>query len=566
MGILGKIGQSIKTARPALMKAIKRLGLGKEPMVVDLSRMAQFGQTRKELEGAGQHHGLARLAATTGSLPALVPADLFAEAWVSNSQQPLIQVFNHLKTLYRILVDYVPRDVSHRLLSDGEPGHGWDRGTILFTDLAGFTPLLEAHAADSRDGAIALLDLINQYFAVMAEIASKSGGSLVEFTGDALLIQFSESESEHHANHAVRAGLRMQRAMKDFTAIPTEQGLLSLKMRIGLHSGSFLKAQIGTPLRMGHVLLGRTVQRAKQVEAGGRSGQVAISSTTREVLGDDSTVLKSLGQHWLVSHDGRDDTLGNFDISFNRRRLFSPMLLDSSIEGVCDAIQLALPKIESLACYIPRSVLQVLVANAAVRQTMMPSFPTIAVAFVNLIGLHEAVDSVPPESVDEVVACFSKVFTVINGMVESQGGILQKLTYHAVGSEMLIHFGALHPHTTDAQRAARAMLAIRDRISTLETPIINGQPLKLSSRIGLTYGPVFSAEIGEPKGRREFNVLGNTVNTAARLMGQAKKNQILLDQAMQTQVAAEFQTQSLGVISLKGKSKAEAIYSLDQPC
>ena len=30
------------------------------------------------------------------------------------------------------------------------------------------------------------------------------------------------------------------------------------------------------------------------------------------------------------------------------------MLLDSSAEGVCEAIQLTLPKIESLACYIPQ--------------------------------------------------------------------------------------------------------------------------------------------------------------------------------------------------------------------
>lgn len=534
--------------------------------MVDLNVLAESSYPQEKASSFAMHNGLPThgLMAMAGPLQALVPADLYAEAWVNPSQRRLMQVFNHLKTLYRILVDYVPRDVSHRLLSDGDPCHSWDQGTILFTDLAGFTPLLEAHAADSRDGAIALLDWINQYFAVMAEMASKSGGNLVEFTGDALLVQFSEAEAEHHADHAVRAGLRMQKAMKDFTAIPTEQGLLSLTMRVGLHSGPFLKAQIGTPLRMGHVLLGRTVQRAKQVEAGSFPGRVAISLATRELLKDPSPGLEPIGQHWLVSHGGRDETLGNFDISFNRRRLFSPMLLDSSVEGICEAIQLALPKIESLACYIPQSVLQILVANAAARQNIMPSFPTISVAFVNLIGLHEVVDHVPPEAVNTVVMGFSKAFAVINGIVESLGGILQKSTYHAVGSEMLIHFGALHPHATDAERAARAVLAIRDRISTLETPIINGQPLKLSCRIGLTYGPVFSAEIGEPKGRREFNVLGNTVNTAARLMGQAKKNQILMDQPMQTQVAAEFQTQSLGVVSLKGKSKAEAIYSLDK--
>lgn len=506
------------------------------------------------------HQGLATI---TGNLRGLVPADLYAETWINPSPKQLIKVFNHLKTLYRILVDYLPRDVSHQLLSDGEPCHVWDQGTILFTDLAGFTPLLEAHAADSQDGAAALLRLINQYFAVMAEIASKSGGSLVEFTGDALLIQFSQWGAENHAEQAVRAGLRMQKAMKHFTAIPTEQGPLSLRMRVGLHSGPFLKAQIGTPLRMGHVLLGRTVQQAKRVEACGRTGRVALSFATRELLKDDSTLLEPIGRHWLASYSGEDDTLGNFDIALNRRRLFSPMLLDSSAKGVCEAIQLTLPKIESLACYIPQPVLRVLVENA-VRHKMTPSFPSIAVAFVNLIGLHEAVDRVPPNEVEPLVTCFSQTFTVINGIVESLGGILQKSTYHALGTEMLIHFGALHPHPTDAQRAAKAVLAIRKRISTIQPPVVKGQPLALSCRIGLTYGPVFSAEIGEPKGRREFNVLGNTVNTAARLMGRAAKNQILIDQAMQARVGAEFQTQPLGTLSLKGKTEAVHAYSLEQ--
>jgi adenylate cyclase len=502
------------------------------------------------------------LATMAGNLRSLVPADLYAETWIDPSPKQLIKVFNHLKTLYRILVDYVPRDVSHEVLSNDQPHYVWDRGTILFTDLAGFTPLLEAHAIDNRAGAVALLSLINQYFAVMAEIASKSGGSLVEFTGDALLIQFSEWGSENHAEQAVRAGLRMQKAMKNFTAIPTEQGLLSLKMRVGLHSGPFLKAQIGTPLRMGHVLLGRTVQLAKRVEACGHTGRVALSEATRELLTDDSTLLEPIGRHWLASYSDREHTLGNFDISLNRRRLFSPMLLDSSTEGICEAIQIALPKIESLACYVPQPVLRVMVENAA-RHKMMPSFPTIAVAFVNLIGLHEAVDRVPSSEVEPLVTCFSKTFTVINGIVESLGGILQKSTYHALGTEMLIHFGALHPHPTDAQRAAKAVLAIRQRIAAIKPPVVNDQRLVLSCRIGLTYGPVFSAEIGEPKGRREFNVLGNTVNTAARLMGRAAKNQILIDQAMQSQIASEFQTHPLGMLSLKGKTQAVHTYSLE---
>jgi adenylate cyclase len=60
----------------------------------------------------------------------------------------------------------------------------------------------------------------------MIEIISKSGGDLLEFTGDALLILFPSNEKKNDTLRAVRAGLRMQRAMKHFAEIDTPHGHL----------------------------------------------------------------------------------------------------------------------------------------------------------------------------------------------------------------------------------------------------------------------------------------------------------------------------------------------------
>ena len=92
----------------------------------------------------------------------------------------------------------------------------------MFTDLAGFTPLLEANAARGQAGAEALLGLLNSYFSNMLEIIGKSGGDLLEFTGDALLVQF-----------------------------PADQ-------------------------RGGDVMLGQAVQRTKQAEGSGAVGRVCL--------------------------------------------------------------------------------------------------------------------------------------------------------------------------------------------------------------------------------------------------------------------------------------------------
>lgn len=180
-------------------------------------------------------------------------------------------------------------------------------------------------------------------------------------------------------------------------------------------------------------------------------------------------------------------------------------------------------------------------------------------------GLPEAVDTAYPDDTDGIVACFSHAFALINGAVERRRGILQKVTYHSVGSELLIHFGVLTPDPEAPLRAAETLQAIRTLVGQLRPPMQQGQPLAISCRMGLTYGPVFAAEIGEPRGRREFNVLGDTVNTAARLMGRASQNQILLDAATRQMLESDsdYCCNFLGHLALKGKATPQPIYSLE---
>lgn len=77
----------------------------------------------------------------------------------------------------------------------------------LFTDLVGFTPLMEANASRGREGAEALLKILNNYFATMLEIISKSGGNLLEFTGGAMPVQFPPNERGRELNISYQIGM-----------------------------------------------------------------------------------------------------------------------------------------------------------------------------------------------------------------------------------------------------------------------------------------------------------------------------------------------------------------------
>jgi len=68
--------------------------------------------------------------------------------------------------------------------------------------------------------------------------------------------------------------------------------------------------------------------------------------------------------------------------------------------------------------------------------------------------------------------------------------------------------------------------------------------------------------VGEPRGRREFNILGDAVNVAARLMGRASKNQILMTETVYYEIAHQFNCESIGSIALKGKAAPLPVYAL----
>jgi class 3 adenylate cyclase len=494
-------------------------------------------------------------------LRAFLPADLYAAVWLDPSAATLMRVFEHLRTLQRTLGDYISRQVLESLPQPGEIRFAWQDGTLMFTDLAGFTPLLEANASQGAAGARSLLHVLNTYFAGMIEVISRSGGNVLEFTGDAMLAQFPPPRRGNPTAQAVRAGLRMQRSMANFEKIETAQGQVSLGMRVGIHSGRFLTAEIGTPRRMDHVLLGHNVREAKRAEGAGKVGRVSVTAAAFKAVAGEFRSEPGNEECHLVIDDLTNDELGDFELN-TFKRLNSIALLDRSVEGLVGSITEGLERVESMASYLPASILNLLVENTT-RREIPPDFPIVSVMFINLIGLSEVVDDLPEGTEMQIVNAYSRVFTLINAAIEARGGVLKKVTYHLSGSDIMVIFGAPDAHTDDARRASDAAIAIREAICNSIVPNIGEKAIKLSCKIGIATGPVFSGEIGEPRGRREFNVLGDTVNTAARLMSKAGTDQIFITEAVQRQLSTAYTTETIGNLPLKGKSISINIFTLN---
>jgi class 3 adenylate cyclase len=493
----------------------------------------------------------------------LLPAEMYVSMWGNPSVDIMLEVHKHLRTLQRIVHDYTSKQIDITKLKPGDVKTEWQHGTMMFTDLAGFTKLMEANASKGEEGAENLLKHLTKYFSSMISIISVSGGELVEFTGDALLAVFSKTERNDDTARAVRAGLRMQRAMKEFAEIETPSGIVNLKMRIGIHSGRFLTADIGTPRRMEHVLLGKDVQQAKLAESNGQNERVNLSNKAYEQVKDKFRFEDGKEGYHLVVDDLSDSELGEYELTPLRRRMASNIVIEKDKNIVLQQIVTLLDDIEPIASFIPDPILSLLVESAADRR-IPPDFPEPTIMFIQFVGLPESADRALPGEERKLALSFSRAFSLINAAVEARGGVLKKVTYHLSGSDIVVYFGVPNAHTNNEMRAAAAAIAIREIVQNIKAPSIGTIQSEVYCQIGINVGPAFVAEIGEPRGRREYNVLGDTVNTAARLMNYAEKNQIIVSEKVKQAIEAKYECKSLGEVALKGKKSAMVLYELTQ--
>ena len=164
-------------------------------------------------------------------------------------------------------------DLMERLHQAGLEATGQRRNvTVLFTDLAGFTPLSEG--MDGED----LYELIQQYIRLLMNDVYKYEGIVDKLTGDGLMALFGAPIA--HENNAERAILAAMDMQADVTRLSQEvkaQLGVELSMRIGLHAGPVVVGGVGTDLMMDYTAIGNTVNLARRIEEAAPSGAILVS-------------------------------------------------------------------------------------------------------------------------------------------------------------------------------------------------------------------------------------------------------------------------------------------------
>jgi class 3 adenylate cyclase len=163
----------------------------------------------------------------------------------------------------------------------------------------------------------------------------------------------------------------------------------------------------------------------------------------------------------------------------------------------------------------------------------------LTVMFCDLVGSTPLSTRFDPEDLREIVGAYHRCVT---DTVARFGGFVAKY----MGDGVLVYFGYPKANEDDAERAARAGLAVIDAVGRLATQ----EPLNV--RIGIATGLVVVGDVIGTGAAQERGVVGETPNLAARLQALARPGTLVVADSTRRQIGTLFEIEDLGPQPLAG--------------
>jgi class 3 adenylate cyclase/tetratricopeptide (TPR) repeat protein len=410
------------------------------------------------------------------------------------------------------LATYVPTWVISSLwnprASDSAPFAMKRTGAVLFLDIADFAAQTGRFEARGARGAEDLSSILNGYFSILTDTINECGGDIVAFAGDGLLVLWDQLDVQAAALVATNCALAFQEALVKRANLQEQD----LRLRVSIDVGEVLLCQVGGfDGRWRHLVVGNPVLRACAAYRKAGPGQVVLCPAAWAAVGDQCT--------------GR--------------------VVDGSFLQVINSAPRSTGMPQSLSGNVPPETLRNLLPQVVMdRATFgdgrwLAEFRTLSIVSIKLgIVLENGF-------LDKLQ---STALTIQTLAARFEGHVLDILMSDK-GIVSIIVFG-LPPmrHSDDAMRAVEAAW-------TLRTNLTNAG---VASSIGVATGRLFCGVCGG-KARREYSVIGQTINLSARLMELAKDD-VLCDGTTSTSLDRRIRFSSLGKVQIKGWIRPMAVY------
>jgi adenylate cyclase len=197
--------------------------------------------------------------------------------------------------------------------------------------------------------------------------------------------------------------------------------------------------------------------------------------------------------------------------------------------------------------YVPETVAQRLVEEDRASHAMEGERLEMTVLFCDLRGFTALSEKLEPAVVRVML---NHYYDRVTDVVLEQRGTLMKY----VGDEVFAVWGAPLPMDDHPQRALDCAIEIQELTPTLNQELLERGAPEVSFGIGLNTGDAVAAHFGGGR-RRQYDVVGDTVNVGARLCSAAGRGEIILSDAVMTRVTSPLPVEPVGPIELKGVSR-----------
>ena len=176
-----------------------------------------------------------------------------------------------------LLHNILPEKIADRLKTDKKTiADRFDEATVLFADIVDFTPLSGKTPPEN------VVKTLNRIFSAIDDLAAEHGLEKIKTIGDAYMV--AAGIPEPRADHP--------EAVADFAldlAMVVEQYSIknnqSTQMRIGINSGPVIAGVIGK-WKFSYDVWGDCVNTAARMESHGMPGEIQLTQSTRDLLGD----------------------------------------------------------------------------------------------------------------------------------------------------------------------------------------------------------------------------------------------------------------------------------------
>lgn len=182
----------------------------------------------------------------------------------------------------------------------------------------------------------------------------------------------------------------------------------------------------------------------------------------------------------------------------------------------------------------------------------------VTVMFTDIQGFSRMGEKLPP---DQIIQILNEYFAAMTEIIFANQGVLDKY----IGDGIMAVYGNIGSNNPrqDAHYAVKTALEMQDKMAELQKKWMNEGIRPIQIRIGINTGEALVGYVGHPD-RKEMTVIGDTVNTAARIekLNKQYHTHILISHSTYEYIKDRAEVRPLGEEQLAGKSSSVMVYEL----